>query len=81
MEETSSNLLALPRRSYNQPVKFSARSEKTCITNYFGIDLGGKMSQVYQYSFDCEPALPQDSKDLLREVIKSIKSRSRTRLK
>jgi hypothetical protein len=38
------------------------------------VDLGGKMNYIYQYSFDCEPAIPGDSKDLLHRVIRSIRT-------
>lgn len=32
------------------------------------------MNYIYQYSFDCEPAIPGDSKDLLHRVIRSIRT-------
>ena len=73
MEETNSELLSLPRRAYNQPVKFSQRDQKYCITNYYAIDLGAKHKHIYQFTFECEPALPQDSKDLLRAVVRSFR--------
>lgn len=73
MEDTSSTLLQLPRRQYNIPLKFSNKSEKVCLTNYYEVNLGGKMSHVYQFSFDAEPAIPADSKELLFQVIKSIR--------
>ena len=53
MEASSPTQLVIPTRKYNQPVNFSAKARKTCITNYFGIDLKGKNSHIYQYSFEC----------------------------
>lgn len=73
MEDTSSTLLQLPKRHYNIPVKFSKNSEKVCLTNYYEVNLGGKMSHVYQFSFDSEPAIPADAKEILFQVIKSVR--------
>lgn len=73
MEDTSSTLLTLPKRHYNIPVKFPQNSQKVCLTNYYEVDLGGKMSHIYQFSFDSEPAIPADSKELLFQVIRSIR--------
>jgi len=53
MEEDSPTKLQLPTRQYNQVVKFNPRAQKKCISNFFGIDLKGKNSHIYQYSFDC----------------------------
>jgi hypothetical protein len=51
-------LLKLPRRPYNVPLKFSKNASKTCLTNFYEVDLGGKMNYIYQYSFDSETAIP-----------------------
>ena len=68
MEEKGSSLLTLPRRPYNRPVNYSKKMQKTCVTNYFGIDLGGKMTSICQFSIDFEPVIPQDSKELLFQL-------------
>lgn len=65
MEANQPGLLTLPRRPYNQPVKFHKDSVKECLTNFYEVDLGGKMSHIYQFSFEVEPEIPADSKDLL----------------
>ena len=62
MEDTESHLLTLPRRPYNQPVRFDPKQQKLCVTNYYPIDLGQKFSKIYQFSFECSPDLPADSK-------------------
>ena len=66
-------MLSLPRRAYNQPVRFPEKWAKHCVTNYFEIDFGGKMTNLHQFSIDFEPAIPQDSKDLLHAAIRSIR--------
>ena len=53
MEASEPHKLLLPTRPYNQPVNFSSRATKVCITNFFGIDLKGKNAYIYQYSFEC----------------------------
>ena len=71
--EAESTLLQLPRRPYNQPVHFDKRQSKLCITNYYPVQLGHKVSQIYQFTFDTSPAIPADSKELLKEVMFSLK--------
>lgn len=78
--EQSSTLLSLPRRAYNLKVNFHPRAEKTCVSNYFPIDLGQKYTHLYQFTFDTEPAIPQDSKELLYQCIKSIKKQLKEKI-
>jgi hypothetical protein len=73
-------LLALPRRPYNQKVHFHPKAEKVCVTNNFPIDLGRKYPHIYQFTFDTEPAIPQDSKEILYQCIRSVKKQLRDKI-
>jgi hypothetical protein len=64
MEASQPGLLDLPKRQYGIDYKFPKNSVKQCISNYYSVDLGPKTT-IYQMSFDTEPEIPNDSKDLL----------------
>lgn len=55
-------------------------NSKQCVSNYYPIQLGGKYSQIFQMSFDTEPAIPNDSRDLLYEVIRAIRKQVREKV-
>lgn len=64
MEASQPGLIDLPKRQYNINYNFPKSATKQCISNYYSIDLGPKTT-IYQMSFDTEPSIPNDSKDLL----------------
>ena len=80
MEQEGSSLLQLPRRAYNKPVNYPGKWGKTCVTNYFEIDLGSKMTSLCQFSIDFEPVIPQDSKDLLHAAIRSVRKQIKDKI-
>jgi hypothetical protein len=62
----------LPKRQYNLDYKFPKGATKQCISNYYAVELGPKTT-IFQMTFDTEPAIPNDSRDLLFECIRSIR--------
>jgi hypothetical protein len=72
--EAESPLQTLPQREYDRKVSFSGSQQKQLMTNYFEIKFGKKYDVVYQFMFDTEPQIPQDSKELLFKVVKSIRN-------
>ena len=80
MEGTEPDLLTLPRRPYNQSVNLPECIPKTCLTNFYEIDLNGARNQIYEYSFEVKPEIPTNSKDILQKVIRSIKQQTKDNL-
>lgn len=78
--EAESSLLQLPRRPYNQPVYFEQRQGKRCITNYYPVNLGQKVSHIYQFTFDTMLPIPADSKELLKEVMFTLKPKLKEKI-
>lgn len=59
---------------------FPNSMRKTLVTNFFEIKLANKDSTVYQFAFDTEPQIPADSKELLFQVIRSIRGQLKEKL-
>jgi hypothetical protein len=73
MEADQNNLLSLPKRAQGQPVKFPPAQQRQFLTNHYSIKFHQTRSTIYQFMFDSTPEIPQDSKELLFQVVKSIR--------
>ena len=73
LSEPAGLAYVLPVRKAGIPVNLPNNCRKKIISNYYPIELGGNKAYIYQYTFDTEPAVPQDSKDLLHHIIKHVR--------
>jgi hypothetical protein len=73
MEGDQNNLISLPKRALGQPVKLPQAQRREFLTNHYTIKLPQTRSTIYQFMFDSTPEIPQDSKELLFQVVKSIR--------
>jgi hypothetical protein len=78
--EADNPLQLLPQREYDRKVNFPTSQHKPLVSNYFEIKFNSKYDVVYQFMFDTEPQLPQDSKDLLYRVVKSVRKELRDKV-
>lgn len=67
-----SGLQLLPKRPY--PLKGNAFPKRAkFLTNHYRVSIK-KTTELYQYSIDTEPSLPNDSIQILRDLVKSLRN-------
>ena len=65
----------LPRKP-----KFTNAEPKSFLTNYFTLNFVNEDCQLYQYSFSCDPEVPQDSTSQLRKIVSNVYAKMKEKI-